>query len=251
MAANGKFMGALNGRFAVLVGGRRRLYAAKAEYVEVSTSQFIGDPTDAGGHEIPGGVQRREIRVTEGEMSLLSLEEDLGITTWDDTSDRYERKNYVVAAGTFTLTDPPSQAGAVAFVGQLHDDEPLQPLHEDTAIHDVGSYVVDYVTGIVTVHTDWNTRIIQAISFPADAASGYSSILPVDYIPDACDGWLMQHIEGGFGSRRGTKVMYFPKLMRKGMEHHEASNPHEKGTDNERVWNVQAGYPPEVNIFWE
>jgi len=139
----------------------------------------------------------------------------------------------------------------VAFVGQLHDDEPLQPLHEDTAIHDVGSYVVDYVTGIVTVHTDWNTRIIQAISFPADAASGYSSILPVDYIPDACDGWLMQHIEGGFGSRRGTKVMYFPKLMRKGMEHHEASNPHEKGTDNERVWNVQAGYPPEVNIFWE
>ena len=56
MAANGKFMGELNGRFAVLVGERRRLYATKAEYVEVSTSQFIGDPTDAGGHEIPGGV---------------------------------------------------------------------------------------------------------------------------------------------------------------------------------------------------
>ena len=184
-------------------------------------------------------------------MSLLSLEEDLGIVTWEDASDRFERKNYTVAAGTFTLTDPPQAVGAIALVCQIRDDEPLTPLIYNAAAALENEFKVDLVTGAVTVHTNLNGRIVQVINYPADASSGYSSVLPVDYIPDATSGWLMQHIEGGFGSRRGTKVMYFSKLMRKGMEHHEGGAPHEKNTENERVWNVQAGYPPEVSIYWE
>lgn len=243
--------GKMNGRFATIIGGRRRLYAAKAEYHTITSSQNYEDCIDAGGTEIPGGIKERSIKITDHEMSLQSLEEDLGIVGWDNNSIRFERKNYTVAAGIITLTDLPNAVDAVAFACQIADNEPLTPMRRGSAITGLDTYTIDIATGIVTFHGALNGRIVQSINYPPDAASGYSSLLPLDHIEDETNGYFMADIEGGFGSQRGCMVFYFPKLMRRGYDHTMTAQQHQKATDNDHIYNVQAGYQPDVSVYWE
>ncbi len=245
--------GVANGRWAALINGRPRLYGSNAEVRRTESSFDIPDAIVAGSTTINSGETLMRVHITDAELTLLSLQEDLNISLadWEANKDRFDYDVYVPANGQFTLNDLPIDADSFALICQIEDGEAETLLVRGDSISAPHVYTVDVATGIVTVHSGLNGRDVRCVEFSADASSGFSVTLPNYALPGEVKGYMLQTLSGGIGSEIGHAVWRFPKLMRVGNEVGFGGDTKGKGKDNERVYNVQAGYRPKISVYWE